>query len=55
MLVTLAVSGGYPIATNAGKETNEPPPAAALIIPATKPEKASNTIDPALKSTMEGC
>ena len=52
MLVTLAVSGGYPMATNAGKDTSEPPPAAALIAPATPPTRASKPMVPMLSSMV---
>ena len=36
MLVTFATIGSRPIQSSAGKETSVPPPATALIIPATK-------------------
>jgi hypothetical protein len=53
LLVTFAVSGGCPSATRAGKVTNEPPPAAALIAPATKPATVSNAIAPVLRSIVD--
>src|SRR5919112_2116610 len=55
LLVTLAISGGNPTAISAGKVTSEPPPAAALMAPATKPAKVSNTSAPPLGSIMNGC
>ena len=37
----LAITGGSPAATMAGKLTNEPPPAMAFIAPASSPAAAS--------------
>src|SRR5918997_1966311 len=54
LLVTLAISGGYPTAISAGKVTSEPPPAAALIAPARKPATASSATAPALRSIADG-
>jgi hypothetical protein len=50
LFVTLALSDGYPTSIRAGKEISDPPPAAALIAPATKPATASSTITPTLRS-----
>src|ERR1700761_1282256 len=39
VLVALAAIGGSPTRTMIGKETNEPPPATAFIVPAIRPAR----------------
>jgi len=41
---TLAITGGSPAATIAGKLTNDPPPATAFIAPAISPAAASRAM-----------
>jgi hypothetical protein len=53
LFVTLAVSGEYPTAINAGKEISEPPPAAAFSAPAKKPATASRATDPRVRSIVQ--
>ena len=47
--VTFAVTLGRPVASSAGKETSEPPPAIALIAPAPMPAGTSRATS--LRST----
>src|SRR6185312_7692331 len=42
VLVALAAIGGRPARTSVGKVMNEPPPATAFIVPASKPAAISN-------------
>jgi len=43
VLVVFAVTEGTPTAINAGKVTNEPPPASAFIMPAIRPAPATSS------------
>src|SRR4051812_5005878 len=46
-LVTLALSGERPVASSAGNEISDPPPATALIAPVVTPAAASSAISAA--------
>ena len=44
VLVTVAVSGGYPTASRAGNEMRVPPPASAFTAPASTPAPARSAL-----------
>src|SRR6185295_3638523 len=52
VLVTFATIGSRPIQSSAGKETSVPPPATALIIPATNAERRMTRVSRGTRATL---